>query len=216
MAAPKSTAFETEPADEFEDVALLLESDPEQQSSRKQPSRKDKFLNYFTRGNSRSHAGFEKLDQSDDMQSGSQRTQGVDRLYTMQQRFGVPCSLSTHMVFCKVGVAAADAKYHLLTIKHVTVLSTLGDCASRNPLHSTVYMCNVDLPSADQCQSVQSMSRWHLGSLHSSAIHSCRYSCSLQGLAKQCAHSTDFAAKLPKVLSSLLAQLVLCGRALES
>ena len=82
MAAPKSTAFETEPADEFEDVALLLESDPEQQSSRKKPSRKDKFLNYFTRGNPRSHTGFEKLDQSDDVQSGSQRTQGVDRLYT--------------------------------------------------------------------------------------------------------------------------------------
>lgn len=77
MTAPKVTAFETEPADEFEDVALLLESDPEQQSSRKHPSRKDKFLNYFIRSNTRSHAGFEKLDQSDGMQSSSQRTQGM-------------------------------------------------------------------------------------------------------------------------------------------
>ena len=44
MAAPKLTAFETEPAEEFEDVALLLESDSEQQSSRRPPAWKDKVL----------------------------------------------------------------------------------------------------------------------------------------------------------------------------
>ena len=77
MAAPKLAAFETEPADEFEDVALLLESNPEQQSSRNALSWKDRLMSYFARGNARSHTGFEKLDQSDDAQEGSHRTQGM-------------------------------------------------------------------------------------------------------------------------------------------
>lgn len=187
MAAPKLTAFETEPADEFEDVALLLESNPEQQSSRKHSSRKDKIFNYFTRGNSRSHVGFEKLDQSDEVQSGSQRTQGVDRLYTKQQQFDVPCSLSTLLVFCKVGVAAAAAKFHLLTIKHVqpldSALSTLGVVLPETPCIQRFTFAMSTFPSADQCQPMEFVSRWHLFctsvhcSLHSSAIFLC--SCSL-------------------------------------
>lgn len=95
MAAPKLTAFETEPAEEFEDVALLLESDPEQQSSRRPYSWKDKVLNYFARGNARSLTGFEKLKQSDDLQEGSQRMQGVDCLHRKQLRVDLPCCLLT-------------------------------------------------------------------------------------------------------------------------
>ena len=84
MALPrqqKLAAFETEPADDFEDVALLLEPEQEQQGSRRPPSWKDRFLNYFARGSARSHTGFEKLDQSDDVQEGSQRRQGSDLKY---------------------------------------------------------------------------------------------------------------------------------------
>ena len=73
----KFTAFETEP-DDFEDVALLLEPDQEQQSNRRPRSWKDRFLQYFARGGARSHTGFEKLDQTDNAQEGSQRSQGVD------------------------------------------------------------------------------------------------------------------------------------------
>lgn len=87
MAAPKFETCETESAgEEFEDVALLLESNLEQQSSRSSPSWKDKLMSYFARGNARSHTGFEKLDQSDDVQEGSHRTQGTGCLHFKQQQ----------------------------------------------------------------------------------------------------------------------------------
>ena len=73
----KFTAFETEP-DDFEEVALLLEPDQEQQSNRRPLSWKDTFLQYFIRGGARSHTGFEKLDQTESAQEGSRRRQGVD------------------------------------------------------------------------------------------------------------------------------------------
>ena len=111
MAAPKLTAFETEPAEEFEDVALLLESDPEQQSSRRPPSWKDKVLNYFARGNARSVTGFEKLEQSDDVAEGPQRKQGVDCLHRKQQHSAVPSCYLPCLACCKSCNAATDTKH---------------------------------------------------------------------------------------------------------
>lgn len=72
---PRQTAaFETD-VDEFEDVALLLEPDQHQQHSRNQPSWKSKFLELFARGERREHAGFEKIDQTDELleESGQKR-----------------------------------------------------------------------------------------------------------------------------------------------
>lgn len=106
MAAPKLTAFETQTAEEFEDVALLLESDPEQQSSRRPPSWKDKVLNRFARGKMRSLTGFEKLEQSDDVQEDSQRVQGIDCL--LKLHFDVPCCLLTLLGLVQIMQAAAE------------------------------------------------------------------------------------------------------------
>lgn len=61
---------------DFEDVALLLETDQQQQHSRKQPSWTSRFLELFARGGPREHAGFEKLDQTDDSFEASGRQQG--------------------------------------------------------------------------------------------------------------------------------------------
>ena len=104
MAAPKFETCETESAgEEFEDVALLLESNLEQQSSRSSPSWKDKLMSYFARGNARSHTGFEKLDQSDNVQEGSHRTQGTGCLHFKQQQNSM-CFVSylPGLTFCKL------------------------------------------------------------------------------------------------------------------
>ncbi len=69
----RPAAFETD-VDDFQDVALLLETD--QQHSRKQPSWTSRFLELFARGGPREHAGFEKLDQADDSFEESGRQQG--------------------------------------------------------------------------------------------------------------------------------------------
>lgn len=71
----RPAAFETD-VDDFEDVALLLETDQQQQHSRKQPSWTSRFLKLFARGGPREHAGFEKLDQTDDSFEASGRQQG--------------------------------------------------------------------------------------------------------------------------------------------
>lgn len=133
MAAPKLTALETEPAEEFEDVALLLESDPEQQSSRRPPSWKEKFLNQFARGKARSHTGFEKLEQSDGVHEGSQRVQGIDRLHRLEVHSDVPCCLLTLPGFVLTMQAAADI--HMFnqcsTYNHICcgLVQSLGDVA---------------------------------------------------------------------------------------
>ena len=71
----RPAAFETD-VDDFEDVALLLETDQQQQHSRKQPAWTSRFLELFARGGPREHAGFEKLDQADDSFEESGRQQG--------------------------------------------------------------------------------------------------------------------------------------------
>ncbi len=79
MAASKAnspTAFEVE-TDDFEDVALLLEPDQEQQHTRQRPSLKSRFLELFARGGPREHKGFEKLDQTEDDVEQSGRKQGT-------------------------------------------------------------------------------------------------------------------------------------------
>ena len=74
--SPKRPAtFETD-IDDFEDVALLLETDQQQQHSRKQPAWTSRFLELFARGGPREHAGFEKLDHADDGVEESGRKRG--------------------------------------------------------------------------------------------------------------------------------------------
>lgn len=64
-------------ADDFEDVALVVEPDNQQQSSRRPLSWKDRLLEYFAWGGARSHTGFEKLDQSDTGDEAPGRRQGT-------------------------------------------------------------------------------------------------------------------------------------------
>ena len=75
--ATQCGVFETE-LDDFEDVALLLEPDLEQQQhSRDRPSLKSRFLEFFARGGSREHTGFDKLNQTEDSHEVSGRKEGT-------------------------------------------------------------------------------------------------------------------------------------------
>ena len=72
----RPAAFETD-IDDFEDVALLLEPDQEQQQSRKRPSWKSQVLDILGRGGRRERAGFEKLQQAEDELNDSGRKTGT-------------------------------------------------------------------------------------------------------------------------------------------
>ena len=72
--AARITTFETEVQDDFEDVALLPDSDQSQHTAKAAPSWKTKLLSWLPSDNFTSRDGFEKLQQTDDASEVSRQT----------------------------------------------------------------------------------------------------------------------------------------------
>lgn len=72
--AKSVAAFETDVDDDFEDVALLPNSDQPQHSSRAAPSWKSKLFSWLPSDAFTGRDGFEKLDQTDDASEVSRQT----------------------------------------------------------------------------------------------------------------------------------------------
>ena len=70
MAKPVA-AFETEVEDDFEEVALLPDSDQPQQTSRAAPSWRDQLLSWLPTDQFANRTGFEALGQTDESDNAS-------------------------------------------------------------------------------------------------------------------------------------------------
>ena len=86
----KFTPLETE-ADDFEDVALLLDLDQQQTHKARGTSWKQRLFALVARDGARSHTGFQKLDQSDNAEQTSGRRQGSTQ---------TPSCKSLHIAHC--------------------------------------------------------------------------------------------------------------------
>lgn len=89
-----AAAFETDVNDDFEDVALLPDSDQPQHSTNAAPSWKSKLFSWVPSDGFTGRDGFQKLDQTDDASEVSRQT-GVASMHC-----AVAAILHTCMIAC--------------------------------------------------------------------------------------------------------------------